>query len=339
MIPRRRLLQIHRWSGLTAAALILLQALTGGLLVFRTGLAELADARRSASGAAPLSHVVQAAQARYPGFGLERIAFPQSAHGVYLVHLLNPAGEIRFVAVDPGTGETLRAGGIWDFPAEAALQIHYRLMSGRAGLALVMLTGGMLLTMASTGLSYWWPRKGRWAKSLTVDPRLPARIALRQAHRTAGVIFAASALFSASTGLLVAGEFFLTPGPLMPLRADARTPDGNIDAALAAAKADFPGHTIRDVRTPAPRTFDVFFWAPGVSPHAVDRVRIDLASGRVTGVMAADHAGALWMTVLPLHSGDSLGLPGSIVILLGAIGLCGLALTGPVVWAQARRRQ
>jgi uncharacterized iron-regulated membrane protein len=292
---------------------------------------------RRSTGEAPLSQVVEAARARYPGFGVERVAFPQSARSVYLVHLLNAAGASRYVSVDPGSGEILRAGGVWSFPGEAALQVHYRLMTGRLGLAIVMLTGASLLTMAATGLSYWWPKPGRWRRSLVVDKRLPGRVLLRHIHRSVGVFAAASALFSATTGLVVAGEFFLTPGPLT---AGASNPvAGDMDAALAAARAVYPGRGVRDVRLPAPGTFNVFFWAPEKSPHAVHAVRMDLRAGRIVGVAPAGRDRSLWMVLLPIHSGDTFGRLGSGLVLLGGLGLAFLALTGPLMWWQARRRQ
>jgi len=340
MVPKRLLLRIHRWSGLAAAILILLQAATGATLVFRTGFAELVDpagmVRRSA-GAAPFGQVVEAARTRYPGFGIERVAFPQSPHGVYLVHLQNAAGASRYVSVDPGRAEVLRAGGVWSFPGEAALQVHYRLMTGRLGLVVVMLTGISLLTMAVTGLSYWWPKPGRWRRSLVVDGRLPSRVMLRQVHRSVGVFAAASALFSASTGLVVAGEFLLTPGPLAASASDPTA--GDMDAALATARAAYPGRGVRDVRMPAPGTFNVFFWAPEKSPHAVHAVRMDLPAGRIVGVAPAERDRSLWMVLLPIHSGDTFGGLGSAVILLGGLGLVFLATTGPLMWWQARRRQ
>lgn len=343
MVPKRLLLRVHRWTGLAAALLILLQAGTGALLVFRTGLAELVDpagmTRSSPGGAVPLSQVVDAARAQYPAFGVEKIAFPQTGRGVYLVHLLNPHGASRYVSVDPGTGQPLRSGGLLSFPAEAILQVHYRLLTGRAGLALMMMSGLALFVMAATGLSYWWPKRGRWRKSLVVDARLTGKVVLRQIHRTVGVAFAASAVFSATTGLIVAGEFLLTPGPLAPLTASADPLRGDVDIALVQARAVYPGRAIRDVRPRQAGSVDVFLWAPEASPHAVHRVRVDLAAGRVRDVTPAARAGALWMTVLPIHSGDMFGRVGSLVILVGGLGLVGLAATGPLVWFLSRRRQ
>jgi len=343
MVPKRLLLQVHRWSGLAAALLIMLQAGTGALLVFRTGLAELVDpagmTRSSAAGAAPLSRVLDAARTRYPGYGADKVVYPQTARGVYLVHLLDPRGDSRYVTVDPGTAQTLRAGDLWTFPAEAVLQVHYRLLTGRLGVALMMLSGLSLLVMAATGLSYWWPKRGRWKKSLMADTRLPGKVVLRQIHRTLGVACAASAVFAAATGLVVAGEFILAPGPLVPLTASAERVHGDLDMALARALTVYPGRSIRDVRLRQPGALDVFFWAPEASPHAVHRVRVETATGRVRDVTPAARAGTLWMTLLPIHSGDTFGRLGSLIILFGALGLVILAATGPVVWLLSRRRQ
>jgi uncharacterized iron-regulated membrane protein len=121
--------------------------------------------------------------------------------------------------------------------------------------------------------------------------------------------------------------------------APGRSVAGNVDAALGAAQAARPGRRIRDVRLPNPETLNVFFFAPDVSPHAVDRVRVDLAAGRVRDVTPAGRAGGLWMTLLPIHSGDTFGVAGSLVVLVGALGLITLAVTGPLIWWQARRRQ
>jgi len=343
MVPKRLLLQIHRWSGLAAALLILLQASTGALLIYRTGLAELVDpagmTRRSVAGATPLTRVLDAARTRYPGYGVDKVVFPQTGRGVYLVHLLDPQGDSRYVSVDPGTAQALRAGGLWTFPSEAVLQVHYRLLTGRPGVALMMLSGLSLLVMVLTGLTYWWPKRGRWKKSLAVDTRLPGKVVLRQIHRTLGVACAASAVFSATTGLVVAGEFILTPGPLVPFAASAEPVRGDVDDALAQARTVYPGRPIRDMRLRQAGALDVFFWAPEASPHAVHRVRVDLAAGRVRDVTPAARAGALWMILLPIHSGDMFGRAGSFVILLGALGLVTLATTGPIVWLLARRRQ
>ena len=125
----------------------------------------------------------------------------------------------------------------------------------------------------------------------------------------------------------------------MPLTASRDAPRGDFDAALAQARAIYPGRAIRDVRLPEAGVLSVFFWAPEASPHAVHRVRLDLADTEVRDVTPAAQARTLWMTLLPIHSGDTFGPIGSSVVLLGALGLVTLAATGPLVWWLSRRRQ
>lgn len=341
MIAKRRLLPIHRWTGLIISLFVLVQAATGALLVYRTHLAEALDPRgmtsAAAARAAPISAVVRAARERFPGYAVERVAFPQTKRGVYLVELLDGVGHSRFASVDPGSARVLRAGRVWSFPLEAALQVHYRLMTGRLGLACMMAAGLGLLTMAASGLAYWWPKPGRWRRSLAIEKGAPPRLLLRRLHRNVGVFAAVAAVFSATTGLLVATEFILAPGPLTPLRATEDTTMGDLDAALGRALAIYPNRGLRDVRTPKPGLFNVFFWAPEVSPHAVHAVSLDPRDGRVLGIVPAQRSPGLWMTVLPLHSGDSFGDLGSAVVLAGALALFGLAVTGPIMWLQRPR--
>jgi uncharacterized iron-regulated membrane protein len=342
LIRKGFLLQAHRWIGILACALILLQALTGAALVFRAPLGEILDpagmVRRTASGEVPLSQVLAAVEARYPGGDIQRIVWPQRSGGVYFVHLADRQGQPRFATVDPGDAQVLRAGGLWRFPMEAMLAIHFRMVTGKIGLAVMLLSGLGVVLMASSGLAYWWPKPGRWKAAFQVDLRRPARAVLRQLHRAGGAVVAILALVSAVSGLLVGGEYLLGPGPLTEAaRREVRiaAPEG-VDRALAAARAAHPG-PLRDVRLGADGALGAFFWAPARSVMAVDAVKITLPEGRVAAVRPASADRSLWVTVLPLHSGEMFGLAGQLVLFAGALGLAALAVTGPILWLMRRR--
>jgi uncharacterized iron-regulated membrane protein len=341
LIRKSFLLQAHRWIGLFACGLILLQALTGAALVFRAPLAERLDptgmVRRTASGAAPLSQVLAAVVTRYPGSDVQRIVWPQRPQGVYFVHLADNEGRPRFAAVDPGDARVLRAGGLWRFPMEAVLAIHFRLVTGKIGLAVMLFSGIGVVLMAGSGLAYWWPKAGRWKVAFQVNLRLPIRAVLRQAHRAVGAAVAVLSLTSAVTGLLVGGEYLLGPGPLTEsARRDAPigAPAG-VDRALATARAVHPG-PLRDVRLGADGSFGAFFWAPARSAMAVDAVKTSLAQGRVVAMKPAGADRSLWVTILPLHSGEAFGLTGQLALFAGALGLAALAVTGPILWLMRR---
>jgi uncharacterized iron-regulated membrane protein len=320
----------------------MVQAVTGGMLVFRTDLAQVINpsgmVRRTAGGEAPLSRIVASIRATYPGFELQRIVFPQTSRATYFAHLVNAKGVIRYASVDPGSGAVLRTGSIWRFPVEAALLVHYQLMAGRAGLAVVLLLGLSLLTMALTGLAYWWPRTGRWRGSLDINWRMPGRVVLRQFHRALGPVVAIVVCLSAATGGVLAFDILTRSGPTRSTAPTGLPPvaDTNVDQAFALARARFPGRGVRDIRMPAPGKFNVFFWAPERQAEAVHGIRIELQSLRVAATSRAEADKSLSTFVLPIHTGQTWGRVGQAIILLEGLALATLGASGPIMWFQAR---
>lgn len=343
MIAKRRLLQIHKWCGLAVFAFVLVQAVTGSMLVFRDPLAQLLDpagmVRRTADGQASLGRVVASVRAAYPGYELQRIVFPQGPRATYFAHLVNADGVVRYASVDPGDGAVQRAGSIWRFPVEAALLIHYQLMSGRLGLSVVLALGLVLLVMAATGVAYWWPRPGRWRAGFSINWRMPGRVVLRQVHRVLGPLACLLVGLSAATGMVLAFALIVGPGSTRSTAPSGLPPvsDANIDRAFALARATFPNRAIRDVRMPAPGRFNVFFRAPERQPEAVHGVRIDLVALRITAVTPAAADRSLSTAVLPIHMGESAGLVGRLLILLEGLALAVLGVTGPLTWLLTQR--
>jgi uncharacterized iron-regulated membrane protein len=340
MITKRLLFSVHKYCGLAAALFILIQAMTGSMLVYRTEVAQFIDrqgmVRHSTGPDAPLSIILHGIQRSNPAFEIQRLAYPQSQTATYFAHMVSADGTLRYASVDPGDGRILRSGSIWSFPVEAALFIHFRLMTGRAGLMLVLLTGFSILTLATTGLIYWWPRRGRFGKALTLDLRLPPRVVLRQFHRSLGVVISSILLLSATTGLFVGSVFLLASGPLYSVAPTGDPPriDPGVDSMLALARAQFPGRAIRDIRMPGPQSFNVYFLAPERNSSAVHTVRIDLASRRVVAKLAASDDSSLWVPILPIHNGELFGTAGRVVILCAGLALAVMALTGPLMWLQ-----
>lgn len=324
----------HRRIALVFAPLMLLQALTGAALLFRDPLERAFHPAVSHGPVRPVSALAQAAQAR--GARLDRLFFPTSPGLPAMAQLSGVGGSAEYAALDPASGRIVRHGSVWAFPMEAALRWHYRLMTGAAGLAVVALGGLALLVICGAGLGFWWPVRGRWGKSLTINPRMPARIRLRHWHRSGGVVAAIMLSFSAATGLLLAAPDILSgaggrPEVLPPPSA------AQIDAAMALAQHTFPAARLRDVRFPRADRLDMNFLAPEQGPRAVHVVSVRLSRPEVLKAVPADRNPVLWMKVLPLHAGDAFGLAGRILLLLEALVLGALAVSGPVMWWQQRK--
>lgn len=339
MLSRPGLLIFHRRLALAFAPLLLLQALTGSVLLFRAELARTIDAaamvRTSPPGDVPVSTMVANAAARLPGFRITRLFLPATAQDMAFAQLTDNDGTQRYAAVDPGNGRVVATGSVWRFPLEAALQLHYRLMSAKLGMAVVLANALALTCLSGSGIAFWWPGRRRIAKSLAIHANLPARIRLRQWHRSTGILLSVLILFSATTGALLVAPDLTEPAamPQAPLPpADA----AQIDRAVARAGAAFPDARLRDIRFAADR-IDVNFFAPHRNPRAVDVASVSMADGRLRKRIAASDNPVLWMAVLPLHTGDAFGIAGRFALLAEALALLFLAGSGPLNWWRARR--
>ena len=339
---RARWLRLHKYTGLAMAALLAVQAMTGMLLLYRGPAARWIDpagmvSHDSAPGISAGAAVTRAAGA-FPGFAVTRLYAPIGKDATYLAELTGPHGEQRYASIDPAGGRLLRAGSAWAFPIEAALQIHYRLMAGKAGAVVVLLNALALLAMAATGLAYWWPKRGPLSKQLSIRWTLAFRLVLRQLHRTLGVLMSALLAFIALTGLLLAAPELIGAGAPIPLRPTASAT--TIDRALAQARDALPGSALRDFRLTDDRII-VNFGARERNARAVHRAVLTIAGPNIVSVTRAENSDALWMTVLPLHAGDSFGPVGPAALMVVAMTLLALSITGPLMWwqAQALRRR
>lgn len=335
------LLIVHRWIALALAPLLLLQAATGAVLLFRDQLTQLTlPVPPAASGrSAPLSAIVAAAANTFPDMRLTRLFLPVQGKSAALAQLEGSAGTVRYAAIDPADAGVVSSGSIWRFPMEAALQIHFRLMAGSAGLAVVALNGLALALLAASGLWQWWPGASRVVSAMTDPARAPARLRLRAWHRTVGALLAFVLLASSVTGLLLALPnlpLAAAPGPALP--APPAPGPGDIDAAHALAAATYPGAIARDVRFAPDGSLVFNFHAPRGGKWGVDVVTVSTAQRRVIQIVPYEENKALWLTALPIHTGDLIGPAGRWPMLAAAFALAFLAISGPLAWRRARRR-
>lgn len=330
---RSAFLTWHRRLALLFAPLLLLQVLTGTVLLLKGPLAYLLEPQASAGPSLGVSALVAAAS--QPGMRVTRLYPARYSGAPTMVQLATADGSTRYVAIEPASGVVLREGGVWAFPLEAALQWHYRLMWGTTGLAIVALNGLVLLLLSGTGLGFWWPGAGRWKKALAINPKMPARIRLRHWHRSGGVIVSLLVMFSAVTGILLAVPDLLPAGNT-PAKAYAASPV-QIDRAMAVARQAYSNASIRDIRFAPTDRIDVNFLAPEESPLAVHVVQVRLSDARLLKIVPAAQSPALWMKVLPLHTGQSAGIIGMILLIVEALAIAALSITGPMMWWQQRK--
>ncbi|MBB3954562.1 PepSY-associated TM helix domain-containing protein [Novosphingobium sediminicola] len=319
---RKSLLIWHRRIALALAPLFLLQAMTGLLLLIPPPSLAV-----TSGPTLPPSALVAGAMRAAPGFQAFRLDYPPDAPVV--ARMSNPQGQRLFVTINPATARVLDQGTMWHDPWRIAQEWHNSLFSGPIGSTLVAVEATALLALAISGIIFWWPGKGRLRQGLSIPARAPKRLRLRLWHRSTGVIASALLGMMAVTGLLLVWPLIAPPGA-GPLRAD---PAPMLDAAYA--RAALPGQPLRDIRL-APSGHATFHFAAHSRNHwDLDTVTI-APDGRPRVIRAAD-APALWMRLLPLHTGDALGIFGQIIIALVGGALLFLTISGVIAWNRARK--
>lgn len=319
---RKSLLIWHRRMALALAPLVLLQALTGLFLLLPS---PVRDGTRGP--ALSPSTLLNAAERSAPGFHAFRLDYPPQ--GPIVARMSNAQGQRVFVQIDPATAQVLDQGTLWHDPWRVAQEWHNSLFSGALGSALVALEALSLLALAISGLIYWWPGKGRLRQGLSIPARAPKRLKLRLWHRSTGVIASALLAMMAVTGLLLVWPLMVPPAAA-PARTD---PAPLLHTAYAQASAALHGQPLRDIRL-APSGHATFHFAAKSANHW------DLDTVVLTPIPRVTYAAqdpALWMQLLPLHTGDALGTLGQILIALIACALLFLTISGVIAWNRARK--
>jgi uncharacterized iron-regulated membrane protein len=353
-----KILAFHRWLALFAGLFLISQGLTGTIIAFRYELNRAlhpgAMTVAAQSQRAPLSVIIKAAQHALPGAKVNRVDYPRAPDDAFIARLSAKDGTASIATVDP-SGHVTRAGSLWSWPVEAAYAVHESLMSGEAGQRGVGFIGLALLVLAISGLLYWWPSPGRFAKTLaqTARPQLVRGRATRELHRAAGVLFALYLVMLALIGLTMAwspwtrpvlGAVFSFSAPRAKPPKEACTKLAPLDDAVAAAQARMPGQAIKSVRFQAKgRIVGVYFQSHVTyPPRSTDHVWINGCDGSIQSVDDKIRNGPgdkVFDWLLPIHSGEWLGLPGRLLSWSAALALVVMGISGYVLWVIRRMRR
>lgn len=154
-MTRRAWFRLHQWIGLPSAALLVLSAVTGLVLLFR---AELSPPRPQAPEHCErisLEQLVARAEAAGDGSPATDIALPQGEREPFTVWLDDDAETEVYLAAD-GRVLGMRAGaqGLTRF----LFRLHTGELLGSVGTALMLAVGVGLLALVTSGLCMLWAR-------------------------------------------------------------------------------------------------------------------------------------------------------------------------------------
>ncbi|MBV9842505.1 MAG: PepSY domain-containing protein [Sphingomonadaceae bacterium] len=346
MTLRRSLVSLHRWLGLAAALLWLLQAATGTLIVFHWEIddATVAGAHRPTDLAA-----------------LQRRADAFAAAGAPVQSIWTSAGALDrwdlslangdSVRVD-GAGDVLRTRRDGDGLANGGLidrivVLHQSLLAGDAGHWIIGLSGVLLLTNLALGLCVAWPRRDQWRRA--IRPISPKPVAARHFswHRAVGLWAVIPAMLAIACGTVLAlSDAFASLAPAPPaVAAHAAEPIriGMIQA-IAIARRRHPGASLSgiDFAAPASPSWTVHLKQRGerVRAYGNTNVTVDAATGAITADDDALRGGAgKWLHnhYFAIHTGEIAGLGGRVAMFAIGLWLLAMIYMGTRLWLARRR--
>jgi len=340
MTLRAAVIRIHRWLGLAVAALWLLQAATGVLIVFHW---EIDDAiTAGAHRPADLHAIEQRITPLAPG-SMWSTAGARDRFDVFVdgaVVRIDGAGNTLRTRRD---GETFAHGGIVD----TVVVLHQSLLAGDRGRWITGTSGVLLFSNVVFGIVAAWPRRGQWLRALK-PLRSGALVAKRYSwHRAAGLWIAIPLLCIVTAGVLLAFdeqiEALLHAGQDSP-PAIAGAAHVGLAQACQIALARFPGSAISGVSFPKA---DNAMWSitlrqPGELQRAYGKTRvfISAADGHLIGEYDALKTGPVRRFldhVFSFHTGEMGGVIGRLIVLMTGIGLVTVIVFGLALWLVRRR--
>lgn len=348
---RAKIVKLHRWLGLAAAAFWLLQAITGTMIVFHWEIrdAAISDLHRPTDPAGIERRLTIFAP---PGTKatLDSMWTTAGLPDRYDVYFTDAAGESRSARI-AGDGTILRgveepSGGILD----TAVGLHHNLLADTTGDWIVGITGLLLVTNLIAGLMVAWPRNVPWKSVVKPINRGPVAARLFSWHRAIGLWLVLPALV-----LVVTGTFLKFPDGVSKLvGADtpslppvpARGAPVGVGRAIETAFAALPGSTLVSVGFPTAEdaTYTIRLQTPQemLRPYGASRVLVDANDGRVRGsfpIVEASFATRAFNALVPIHTGRVAGLGGRLLTFTIGIWLIAMIITGLLLWQRRRKKR
>lgn len=371
---RRLWLKIHLYIGLSCGAVLVVIGLTGSVMVFGQVIDEWSNPDLFGMGgqgeklpaARPLNEIVAAAKGALPPQGiLTNIAFPHSVPGIFRVGFQMPTAvpgqfDSYEIIVDSSSGQVrgsrlwYRPSRPWDGPLMSVIMyVHVSLLLDQPGATTVGIIGTLMMFSIVTGVIIWWPQSGRFRQALAIKRRVGRMRVLHDLHNTVGIYSALVVFLLLFTGISMYEPVRVIPhsiakllSPLTEVPQDltssqipgkeSLTPED----AVAVVSRLFPDGTMKGLNFPD--TNEGVYVVTQILPDAVPerQVWVDQYSGQALFVKEPRTntiGDTFWDWLFPLHTGEALGLPGRITVLIAGLVPVVLFATGIVMWVRKQR--
>lgn len=316
------LITLHRWTGATIGAILIVIGLSGVALVWEDEWIGLPGADDPVAATVPaLTHTVESAMAHHAG--LTRITFAGAGIGLHQAAYRDGSGayfDQRGVLVDHWSG-------IWGRPELWLFDLHHHLFAGETGKTITGIAGLAGVFFAISGVAIWWRTRKTFAFRLW--PRRMTRSAIVRQHRDLGMVVAPVlfVVMLSGTAMVFKPVGALLALPLPEASGTSATPAAHIapgdwGAMFRLAERTFPDAEIRRLQfgegKMGLRLRQPFEWTPnGRSYLAVDSsgaVMIDAPDG------AFDRQSVI-EKYYPIHAGKVGGFWWKIVLTLAGLAM------------------
>lgn len=358
---RKVLFQAHLWCGLVVGLFIVFQGITGSFVAFRHAGNHWLHADEmivEAQNAAmiPMSGVLESFSEAFPGIphNVLSVMYPQARDQAYFIRIWKdgaPAPNM-YASMNPYTGEITGWGSKYEYPFELMFRLHEQVSMGTPGINAIHTGGFLMILMCLTGIYLWWPRRENLQQALSIKRR-PLRRFLFDVHRVIGAYGFVLVFLVALSGTSIFGILSLLPiGPGGPsgfgafatvgVKADNAGEPVPVDTLIETARGEFPNDTIRDlsyIRLLRAVSVVSFIDADGANPRALNRVFFERHTGRVIAVRDWDDLEGIPLIedwAIPVHSGEIIGAPGQVLVLLSGLFMPFLFVTGVWLWWKKR---
>jgi uncharacterized iron-regulated membrane protein len=358
---RRAFFQIHLWAGVLLSLYIVMIALTGSILVFRTELTRALLPKTltpySAEHVASIATVLGRFKTAYPGATLENIQLPSPQMPAFLLFATDSHQHAFTLLADPVTANLRLQPRTWIY---WTYELHVNLLLGEAHGVQVNGIGALcLLLLTITGLVLWWPGVKIWTRGLRIVLRHSWRRINYDAHNAigfwtllivfwwafSGIYFAWYRQVESSIALISPLQGMLSPvAPSPPAPTPARV---SLERLLQSIHDASPNGRLFSLSDPLLSGTSVYALVdlrePGDFSHR-DIITLSTTDARVLTIWhyGQNRTAGDWIlwAMHPLHFGTLSGMFIKILWAFCGLALAVLAITGLLMyWNRFLRRQ
>jgi uncharacterized iron-regulated membrane protein len=351
LLLRRALFQVHLWAGVLLSLYVVVIALTGSVLVFRTELTKAMLPKElsiyDASQAMSIEEVLQKFQLAYPGATLQNLQTPSPRMPAYLLTAREADGHgLTFIA-DPLTARLWAQPRTW---LDWIYDLHVYLLLGHAfGIQVNGLGAVILLLLTFSGIFLWWSGFRTWMRGLGVDFRRNWRRINFDLHSAigfwtllivfwwglSGVYFAWYRQVTSVVACVSPLRGMISPSSV-PLHGVARVSMRQILATVQEASPGGHLFSLSDPMLSGESTYAlVDLREPGDFSHR-DILQISTVDGRLlsTWHYGQNHSAGDWFlwAMHPLHFGTLWGIAFKVLWAGLGVALAGLSITGLLMY-------